>query len=858
MANFNILDHLNRLTLDGGSQGKNEHSYQCPVCGAPNFKVTIAGPKEGQYFTRGCGCMDTEAGKQSIIDAISPRWEKPARAKSSQTFTYETLNDTTPLPLVQVRRSDDGNGKRSFSQWHKADGQWVSGFPEELRKDVHLYRIFDDINKKAIANSEFVLLVEGEGNVNDLHKLGIAATCSIGGAGKWTDYGYPNYLKDLEGAVVVICPDRDVPGIKHAELIAKDFPNAPWLYANPTSFMWDRIPENKGFDLGDWIEDGATKEQILGAIEPRRIPKAEQPKPKTTKKEQLKFDDDGEELDRAEVEEFQRIQESRFNVAELLPTLAPAFNSVGRSFNLPSEICLGAILPIAASLIPAKSRLLISRATNFKVPPILWTCYVAGSGAAKSPILRTFKRALDKLQADAYQSYIFQKENYETDLEDYSNTVKENRGEKPKPPKMKHFYVGDFTRESLVEITGSQPDHGLTIVMDEFVGFMQTLDQYRGGKGGDRAWWLSAYDGEALSSVRKGSDPLYSPRSSLSLTGTIQPSVLKREMGDSTEVDGFWSRILWILIPETRMPAPDEAQSSDISEWLEKTYYRLSQFEAQTFTLSPRARSIWTQWHNEIERLKRDSFSESLKAIYPKAREQAARVALIVHNLESASKGEAGPAAEISAETLQGAIDFVRWSINQPSLIYGDCDATEDNPEALRISRFVNSFSGQTIPWTRARAWLPRIKDLKTKKFRKPNKNECLKFFTEVVKLQYGTLSENSELFISEKLGHWVINPQDPLYKRTPDMTQLGQQWVNNGSQNLSAVGQESVSKICDPILDPRLTQLGQRQNSDTERVSGIHDPIDPISKKKDSESIPESDFLADEVGEFHYLADDE
>ncbi len=295
MADFNILDHLDALTSDGGSEGKNERSYQCPVCNAANFKVTIAGPKEGQYFTRGCSCMDTDAGKQSIIDAISPRWEKPARAKSSQTFTYETLNDTTPISLVQVRRNDDGNGKRKFSQWHKADGKWISGFPEELRKDVHLYKIFDDINEKAIVNSKPVLLVEGEGLVEDLHKLGIAATCSIGGGGKWTDYGYSNYLKDLEGAVIVICPDRDVPGIKHAEMIAEDFPDAPWLYANPTSFMWDRISENKGFDLGDWIEDGATKEQILGAIEPQRIPKTEETKSKSAKKERLKFDDGDDE-----------------------------------------------------------------------------------------------------------------------------------------------------------------------------------------------------------------------------------------------------------------------------------------------------------------------------------------------------------------------------------------------------------------------------------------------------------------------------------------------------------------------------------------------------------------------------------
>ena len=99
----------------------------------------------------------------------------------------------------------------------------------------------------------------------------------------------------MEGAIVVICPDRDVSGIKHAEMIAKEFPNAPLLYANPSSFMWDRIPENKGFDLADWINDGATKEIILGAIEPRRIPKVKETKPKSTTKQRPKFNDDDDE-----------------------------------------------------------------------------------------------------------------------------------------------------------------------------------------------------------------------------------------------------------------------------------------------------------------------------------------------------------------------------------------------------------------------------------------------------------------------------------------------------------------------------------------------------------------------------------
>jgi len=130
--------------------------------------------------------------------------------------------------------------------------------------------------------------------VDELHKIGIAATTSIGGSGAWQNsaYGYPDRLNPLHGAQLVICPDRDKQGEKYASAIALNFPDAQFIYADPTSWEWGELPENSGFDLKNWINDGATKEIILGAIEPRRIPKTQEAKPK---KEGLKFNDDDDE-----------------------------------------------------------------------------------------------------------------------------------------------------------------------------------------------------------------------------------------------------------------------------------------------------------------------------------------------------------------------------------------------------------------------------------------------------------------------------------------------------------------------------------------------------------------------------------
>jgi hypothetical protein len=94
---FNILDHVDQLTPDGGSHGRHEGTYHCPVCGAENFKVSL---KTGKYSTYSCNCAATAAGKKAIREAIAPLiWEKPPRPSGKKTFTYDGLSNGVADPL---------------------------------------------------------------------------------------------------------------------------------------------------------------------------------------------------------------------------------------------------------------------------------------------------------------------------------------------------------------------------------------------------------------------------------------------------------------------------------------------------------------------------------------------------------------------------------------------------------------------------------------------------------------------------------------------------------------------------------------------------------------------------------------
>ncbi len=119
----------------------------------------------------------------------------------------------------------------------------------------------------AIAAGEIIFIAEGEPCCDAFWKLGLPATTNIGGGDKWK----PSDTKDLEGAKLVLCPDRDKPGVKHTERIAQDFPEAKWLYAFPDSPLWDNLPPNKGLDVVDWIEAfNITAEDIFQAVSSRR------------------------------------------------------------------------------------------------------------------------------------------------------------------------------------------------------------------------------------------------------------------------------------------------------------------------------------------------------------------------------------------------------------------------------------------------------------------------------------------------------------------------------------------------------------------------------------------------------------
>jgi phage/plasmid-associated DNA primase len=238
----------------------------CPHCGKPDWCYSIGElsvcnrdqpPATGWEAT-------SKADKDGHFYYAPVQKKKPIRPAQTRYWEYPDRNGS---PLVRVRRIDNGkNHKKDIKQqhWDKDKNDWVMGLGDVQRASIPIYR-YGDV-QKAITNGDYIFIVDGEQCADAFWALGLVATTCIGGAGKWriTD------TSDLQGAKVVICPDRDSPGVEDAAKISQHFPEAQWLYCYPDSWAWDNLPKSQGLDVKDWIDDKKLSAQdILNSLTPR-------------------------------------------------------------------------------------------------------------------------------------------------------------------------------------------------------------------------------------------------------------------------------------------------------------------------------------------------------------------------------------------------------------------------------------------------------------------------------------------------------------------------------------------------------------------------------------------------------------
>ncbi len=105
-----------------------------------------------------------------------------------------------------------------------------------------------------------VYVVEGEQDADQLAALNIPATTNAGGAGKWIE-DYTAQLRSLGAEHVVIVPDNDAPGEKHAQMVASSC-----LAAGLTVKLIQLSGLPPKGDVSDWLAAGHACEELAELV----------------------------------------------------------------------------------------------------------------------------------------------------------------------------------------------------------------------------------------------------------------------------------------------------------------------------------------------------------------------------------------------------------------------------------------------------------------------------------------------------------------------------------------------------------------------------------------------------------------
>jgi hypothetical protein len=218
----------------GAHKDKDGWRAKCPVHQG-HSDTSLHLWEEGETFHVHCFAGCAPADILRVLDV-----ERPTKRRDVYEAIY-TYHDAQGHGVYQVVRLP----KKQFRQ-RRPDpvqpGAWIWDMKGVSRL---LYRLPEVL--QAVTMKQPVYLVEGEKDVETLRRLGVVATCNVGGANKWDD----NYNESLQDAEVVVLPDNDAPGQQHARLLAARLRG---IVRRLTIVHLPDLPD-KG-DVSDWVTAG--------------------------------------------------------------------------------------------------------------------------------------------------------------------------------------------------------------------------------------------------------------------------------------------------------------------------------------------------------------------------------------------------------------------------------------------------------------------------------------------------------------------------------------------------------------------------------------------------------------------------
>ncbi|MCK4340806.1 MAG: DUF3987 domain-containing protein [Phycisphaerae bacterium] len=604
---------------------------------------------------------------------------------------------------------------KTFCELSRTSGGWTCKKP---KGKTPLYR------RDKLSGDGMVFVVEGEKCVHAAESIGLVATTSgSSSSASRADWG------PLAGRDVVVFPDHDGPGMKHAQAVTAELHRL-----DPAATV--RVVELPGLgdgeDLHDFINehrDSHTADDIRAEIEALVAVVA------------VTDVVESDHPDHA-IEPYQPFP------VDALPEPIRAFvKAVAAATGTDSAFAAMAALVVAAGCIGNRVSVLVK--SGWTEPAVLWGVLVGRSGTTKSPVLKLVTRALVELfkaerlaHRDALKEHQRAIEHHGVHLTKWKKSQRNgpptDPPDEPERPIERRLLVSDITIEKLGCLLEENP-LGLLLVRDELAAWVGAFDRYAsGGKGSDQPAWLSMYDAAPVTIDRKsGRGTYFVERSAVSVLGTTQPSTLSRIFGTAEREAGLLARVLLAYPPDRPALWTEAALSDDVAgTWRDLLAALLALPAGVDDVGDPRprfipigkdARALWVEWHDRHARELVDIGNDDLAAHYAKLKGACARIALLFACVEMAAGGDAG--AYIGADAMRRAIDVTEWFKSEGRRVYAVLSDSDEGRERQQL-----------VEWIERRGGSLTIRELTHGVYRyRSRSNEAKAALDELVKAGHGS-----------------------------------------------------------------------------------------------------------------------
>jgi hypothetical protein len=353
----------------------------------------------------------------------------------------------------------------------------------------------------------------------------------------------------------------------------------------------------------------------------------------------------------------------------------------------------------------------------------IYIMLVADPGTSKSPAMNIVFKPIFNMQVQLDSEYEQRKLKYELDCAEYARKEAEwkklpkaTRGEGPLDDKgnllrapalipRESVFTTDATPEALAPLMQSNL-RSMALLQDELSAHINGMDQYKGGKGADRQFYLSCWANANIRVNRKRDpEPIVVNKTYLTIVGNLPPGTLMQLDALTKHEDGYTDRYL-ISYPDNQEISEynwEELSEEDEVPWI-NIINKLFEAEPQAYyegeviphrlQMSLDAKFEWGEWHTHHHRERTaEGFPQRLQGVYSKMTNQLARITLILHRLWVAS-GEIED-GEISDTIVKHACKIVDYFKQNARKVYQQMEITQEESRVEEAMDWITQNGGR-------------------------------------------------------------------------------------------------------------------------------------------------------------------